>query len=154
MRGILADINVGKQRRAILAIWGSETWRDVWNALGLAVFSFPTQTLPYDASDELIWRTCQREQLVLITGNRNKRGPDSLEAVIQRENQASSLPEITIADPDRVLQDRLYAEQVAERLAREADRDRRLSRHGSNLRSLSKPLATRRNSTTSGSSIF
>jgi hypothetical protein len=28
MRGILADINVGKQRRAILAIWASEAWRD------------------------------------------------------------------------------------------------------------------------------
>ena len=27
MRGILADINVGRQRPAILAIWASETWR-------------------------------------------------------------------------------------------------------------------------------
>ena len=41
MRGILADINVGKQRRAILAIWASDTWRDFWNALGFAVVSFP-----------------------------------------------------------------------------------------------------------------
>ena len=29
MRGILADINVGKQRRAILRIWTSDTWRDL-----------------------------------------------------------------------------------------------------------------------------
>jgi hypothetical protein len=41
MRGILADINVGKQRRAILAIWATETWRDLWSALGLSVASFP-----------------------------------------------------------------------------------------------------------------
>ena len=116
MRGILADINVGKQRRAILAIWASESWRDIWNGLGLSVVSFPTLGLNYDASDALIWTTCQREELVLITGNRNKRGADSLEAVIQRENQADSLPVITIADSGRVLRDRLYAERVAERL--------------------------------------
>ena len=41
MRGILADINVGKQRRAIMAIWVSDTWRDLWNGLGLVVESFP-----------------------------------------------------------------------------------------------------------------
>lgn len=64
----------------------------------------------------MIWRTCQREGLVLITGNRNKRGPESLEAVIQGENQLDSLPVITISNADRVLQDRLYAEKVAESL--------------------------------------
>ncbi len=116
MRGILADINVGKQRRAILAIWTSDTWRDLWNGLGLVVERFPTLGLSYDSPDRAIWRTCQREGLVLITGNRNKRGPDSLEAVIQSQNQPDSLPVFTIADPDRVLQDRLYAEKVAERL--------------------------------------
>jgi hypothetical protein len=116
MRGILADINVGKQRSAILAIWASDAWRDLWTALGLSVQSFPSLGLPYNASDALIWATCQREGLVLITGNRNKRGPDSLQAVLDGENRADSLPVITIADARRVLNDRLYAEQVAERL--------------------------------------
>ncbi len=116
MRGILADINVGKQRRAILAIWSSDTWRDFWNDLKVSVVNFPALGLPLDASDTLVWRTCQREELVLITGNRNKCGPDSLEAVIQRENQPDSLPVVTIADQDRVLRDRLYAEAVAAKL--------------------------------------
>jgi hypothetical protein len=116
MRGILADINIGKQRRAILAIWASETWRDLWRALGLSVASFPSLGLSYDASDASIWATCQRESLVLMTGNRNKRGSSSLEAVIQRENRVDSLPIVTIADPRRVLSDRVYAELVAERL--------------------------------------
>jgi len=41
MKGILADINVGKQRRAILAIWASENpGADLWNDLGLSVPSF------------------------------------------------------------------------------------------------------------------
>jgi hypothetical protein len=84
--------------------------------LGLSVESFPSLGLPYNASDALIWATCQHEGLVLITGNRNRRGPDSLQAVIDRENQADSLPVITIADARRVLGDRLYAEQVAERV--------------------------------------
>jgi uncharacterized protein with von Willebrand factor type A (vWA) domain len=39
-----------------------------------------------------------------------------LEAVIQNENQPDSLPVKTIADATRILQDRLYAERVAERL--------------------------------------
>ena len=116
MRGILADINVTKQRRVILSIWTSDTWRDLWNSLGLAVASFRSLRLSYDASDSVIWRTCQKEQLVFITANRNKRGPDSLEAVIQSENQPDSLPVVTLANADRVLQDRLYAEAVAERL--------------------------------------
>ena len=113
MKGILADINVGKQRRAILAVWLSDTWRELWTGLGLSVVSFPALGLSYNASDTLIWRTCQREGLVLITGNRNDDGADSLAATIRNENQPHSLPVITIADADRVLQDRQYAERVA-----------------------------------------
>ena len=116
MRGILADINVGAQVRGPLSIWTSDTWRDLWQDLGLAVVSFPTLGLAYNASDALIWQACQREGLVLITGNRNDDGADSLEATIRSENQPDSLPVITIADQDRVLQDRLYAERVAESL--------------------------------------
>jgi hypothetical protein len=116
MKGILADINVGKQRRAILAIWDSDTWRDLWKGLGLSVVSFPALGLSYNSPDVVIWRTCQREGLVLITGNRNDDGPDSLEAVIREENKPESLPVLTLANPNRVLQDRLYAETVAESL--------------------------------------
>jgi hypothetical protein len=113
MRGILADINVGKQRRAILRIWTSDTWRDLWDALGLRVFTFSRLGLSDDFPDSLIWRTCQREQLVLITANRNDDGPDSLETAIRSENQPDRLPVVTIADADRVLSDRAYAERVA-----------------------------------------
>jgi hypothetical protein len=116
MRGILADINVVAQTKALLLILTSESWRDFWNSLDLVVVGFPTLELSYNAPDALIWRTCQRERLVLITGNRNDDGPDSLEATIRNENQPGSLPVVTIADSDRVLQDRLYAEKVAVKL--------------------------------------
>ncbi len=115
MRGILADINVGAHVRALVLIWASDTWCGFWDDLALAVEDFPALGLSFRASDAEIWRTCQREGLVLITGNRNRRGPNSLEAVIQNENHPDSLPVMTIAHATRVLQDRLYAERVAER---------------------------------------
>jgi hypothetical protein len=116
MRGLLADINAEGAVTSVRFIWLSATWRDLWVGLGLSVEDFRTLGLPFDAPDQALWRTCQREQLVLITGNRNKRGPNSLEAVIERDNQSDSLPVITIANTNRVLRDRLYAEKVAEQL--------------------------------------
>jgi hypothetical protein len=115
MRGLLADINADAHGRALVSIWTSDTWRDLWQTLGLVIESFPSLGIPYNASDALIWRTCQREGLVLLTGNRNADGPDSLEATIRTENRPDSLPVITIADMDRMLRDRPYAEKVAER---------------------------------------
>ncbi len=116
MRGMLADINVGAHQDALLSIWTSDYWRDLWISLGLTVESFANLGLSYDSSDAAIWRTCQSQELVLITANRNERGPDSLEATIRSEAQPESLPIVTIGDPDRLLRDRLYAEKVAERL--------------------------------------
>ena len=53
---------------------------------------------------------------MLVTANRNADDSDSLEAVIRRENRPDSLPIITLASPQRVLEDRVHAEIVAERL--------------------------------------
>jgi hypothetical protein len=116
MRGVLADINIAAHQQALLSIWLSDYWRDLWNGLGFAVESFPNLGLAHDSSDALIWRTCQRERLVLITANRNKRGSDSLEATMRAENRPDSLPIVTIADANRVLKNRAYAELVSERL--------------------------------------
>jgi len=116
MRGILADNDVEGFVKAIISIWLSDTWRDLWNDLGLAVLTFAALGLSRESSDAVIWRACQREKLVLITGNRNAKGRDSLEAVIRDENQPDSLPVVTLANPERLARDRLYAERVAERL--------------------------------------
>lgn len=116
MRGILADNNVGAQVNALLLICASDTWRLLWNDLGLVVEDLPGLGLSDDATDAVIWRTCQRDGLVLITANRNQRGPSSLETVIRKENQPASLPVVTIADANRLLRDRLYAEKAAESL--------------------------------------
>jgi hypothetical protein len=46
-----------------------------------------------------------------MTGNQNDDSTDSLEATIRNENPRDSLPVITIGEADRVLRDRVYAEQ-------------------------------------------
>jgi hypothetical protein len=102
--------------RILPYIWHSNQWRDLWSARGLSVESLSTLGLSRDSADAVIWRTCQRERLVLSAGNRNADSPDSLEIAIRSEVQPDSLPVITVANPQRLLADRLYAERVAERL--------------------------------------
>jgi hypothetical protein len=116
MRGILADNDVVGYVRIIHAIWLSEVWRELWNSLGLSVESLSTTGLSHESADAMIWRTCQREKLVLITANRNADDPESLEVIIRTEGLPESLPVITLANPQRLLRDRSYAESVAERL--------------------------------------
>lgn len=57
MRGILADINVEGQQTAIVSIWNSDVWREIWTGLGLLWETFDSLGLPEDSSDALIWRT-------------------------------------------------------------------------------------------------
>jgi hypothetical protein len=95
---------------------GSLRLHDLWNDLGLSVETLPRLGLSADSSDAVIWRTCQREGLVLITGNRNADVPDSLELVLRGENQSESLPVITLAHPRRIQRERAYAEKTAERI--------------------------------------
>ena len=64
-------------------------------------------------SDRDLWQLCQQREIVLLTANRNDEGPDSLEATIRTLNVPSSLPVLTIADPELVLASRDYAERVA-----------------------------------------
>ncbi len=71
--------------------------------------------LPDDSSDRAIWRFAQTQRMFLLTGNRNKRGDDSLEQTIRDENSATALPVITVGDADRLVE-RTYREDCADRL--------------------------------------
>ena len=64
----------------------------------------------------MIWQACQHQEVVLITINRNAHGPDSLEVTIRAQNTPTSLPVFTLADGDRILHDKDYAERAAKRL--------------------------------------
>ena len=116
MKGILADNDSEGSLAVILIVWSSDIWRNLWNDLGLAVMGFADLRLSPASSDAEIWRACQREQLVLITGNRNANDPDSLERVIRAENQPTSLPVITLANSRRIIHDRHYSDIAAEKL--------------------------------------
>ena len=78
--------------------------------------TFEELGLDRGANDAELWRICQHQQIVLITNNRNARGPDSLEMIVREENQPDSLPVFTLASPERLRADRTYAEQTAMRL--------------------------------------
>lgn len=116
MRGIIADNDVEGIVAALVAVWLSDEWKEIWKSCSYDIESFASLGLARDATDAVIWETCQTHQVALITANRNAYGADSLEATIRRENQPSSLPVFTIANPRRVLTERSYAEQVAVRL--------------------------------------
>ena len=78
MKGILADHNADGHLEVLLRTLLGEDWLEMWNELDVPVFTFAELGLSPDADDVTLWRTCQREQLVLITNNRNAEGPGSL----------------------------------------------------------------------------
>jgi len=118
VKGILADNNVEGHVNRLLLLLHDDDWREFWASLGLTVESFASLDLPEDTPDAALWQTCQQRELVLITANRRQQTADSLEAAIRQHNTAQSLPVITLANADRVLQERAYADRVVEGLLR------------------------------------
>ncbi len=102
MRAIMADNDSGGPFKALMQVLDSEEWRQTWRDLGLLVVSFKDLELPRNAPDALVWRTCQANEVVLVTGNRNDDGPDSLEATLRAQNLETSLPVFTLVHPDHV----------------------------------------------------
>ena len=116
MNGLLADANVVGPIEALVYQMQSGMWAEFWTALGLEFKRFEDVGLSQDSSDLVIWQTCQAEQLILITDNRNRKFPDSLEATIRQYNQPDSLPVFTISDMTAFSTSRTYAEKVLEHL--------------------------------------
>ena len=101
-----------KQGILLWATMGNEGWLKL---LDIPMLTFDDVGLPTDSNDRDVWRFAQDKQLILLTGNRNRDGADSLEQIIRNENTPNSLPVITIGIVDR-LEERAYREQCAERL--------------------------------------
>lgn len=116
MKGILADINSQGHLDLFMHVWVSDEWREIWEYLQLSVVSFEEMGLIAKAPDDVVWHVCQERQIALLTANRNNEAPDSLEATIRQHNREDSLPVFTIADANRVMNDRDYARRVAEKL--------------------------------------
>lgn len=116
MPGITADNNLEGQFKHLLNRLQSERWCKFWKEVALTTPTFADLGLAQDASDVVVWQTCQDQEIILFTANRNNNGPDSLETTIRMLNQANSLPVITLSDSERFSQDRAYAERVVIRL--------------------------------------
>ncbi len=84
--------------------------------LGLTLVYFRDVGLTPDSSDREIWHTCQAQQLLLVTNNRNQDEADSLETTIRDSNLPDSLPAFTISDIRTFRTNREYAKRVVEKL--------------------------------------
>ena len=116
MTGLLGDADVQGHVAVLIAACRGPKWRDLWDALAIRVWSFNDIGLTRASADAEVWAACQVHGLVLITGNRNAAGPDSLEVTIRTRGTPDSLPVLTLANRDRLARDRSYAEDVAGRL--------------------------------------
>jgi hypothetical protein len=113
LRGLLADENIEGDlphlRRSLDRL-------DLWNvlvAVEIDFATFPQLGLLPGMPDRALWEFCQREGWVLLTDNRNKDGPDSLEATLSDSWRVGNLPVLTIADKAKFERNRTYAERVA-----------------------------------------
>lgn len=113
---IMADHDVEGHLRVLIRIWSSPDWADLWAEVNCEFESFDRLGLESNTPDCVVWRICQERRIVLLTGNRNALGDDSLEETIRRESTADSLPVLTISRPTRLLKDAKYAERVAARI--------------------------------------
>lgn len=116
MTGILADANIQGQVDWLVVVMQAEPWKLFWDHLGLRYPRFVDVGLAPDSPDDLVWETCQREELVLITDNRTRKTPDSLEATIRSRNTPNSLPVVTIAKIARLRRSRQYADRIIDGL--------------------------------------
>ena len=116
MKGLLADINVIGQIEYLVQRMQADPWDFFWHELALVLKHFEDVGLELRSSDAEIWQICQAEELVLVTNNRNRNGPDSLEDTIRQYNTPESLPVFTIGDLGKFSNNRSYADRVLDRL--------------------------------------
>jgi hypothetical protein len=98
LKGLIADANIQGQVEYLVQRMQEDPWADFWQALGLVLHRFDEVGLSASSTDFDVWKTCQDEQLILITDNRNLDSDESLEATIRLNITPQSLPVFTIAD--------------------------------------------------------
>ena len=114
---LVADNDVRGQVAILQQVLRSPEYEELARAIDLDFVDFACIGLAPDAPDQLVWETCQREGVYLLTGNRStKDETEALEVVLRTHATAFSLPVLTLADPQRIAIDRDYAMHVAHKL--------------------------------------
>ena len=116
MQVVLSDHNCEGQAKAIFdALRYDGTWLKL---VPMTLKWFRDIGLPISTDDEMIWRLCQEQGYLLLTGNRSSDdGEKSLEFTIHRLITPDSLPVLTLSNLKRVMSDPIYCKRCAERLA-------------------------------------
>jgi hypothetical protein len=97
---VLVDHNIEGQAALLWSTLATSGWLE----LGLfRLVTFTEAGLPLASSDQIVWRFAQAHGMLLLTGNRNMDGKDSLEQTIRDENYPAALPIITIGILDRMV---------------------------------------------------
>lgn len=109
---VLADYNLNQQAILLAGSLVAGGWLDL---VPIRLVTFEGVGLAADSSDQVVWQFAQTNGMLLLTGNRNAKGADSLEQVMRERNLPTSLPIITIGDPKRV-NEYNYRERCIERL--------------------------------------
>ncbi|EDX78183.1 hypothetical protein MC7420_7921 [Coleofasciculus chthonoplastes PCC 7420] len=109
----LIDHNLGGHAEILLGNIASQGWLEL---LPIRFVCFKEINLSIDSNDQVVWRTAQANQMILLTANRSMKGENSLEQVLREENTVNSLPVMTIGDADRFLADRAYRNRCVDRI--------------------------------------
>ena len=109
MIALLVDHNIEGQAALLWSTLATAGWLDT-GLFHLVLFT--DAGLSFASTDRAVWRFAQTHEMLLLTGNRNMDGDDSLEQTIREENGPSSLPVITIGNLDRMV-DHAYREECA-----------------------------------------
>ncbi|AFY50421.1 hypothetical protein Nos7524_4676 [Nostoc sp. PCC 7524] len=109
----LIDHNLGGHAQILLGNIATQGWLEL---LPIRFFTFKEINLSIDSSDRVVWQIAQNNQMILLTANRSMKGEDSLEQVLREENKLNSFPVITISNPERFLEDRIYRNRCVDRI--------------------------------------
>ena len=82
----MSDNDVQGHVRRLMDICQLPPWSDLWHDLECVLCTFEDFNLAEDATDAAIWQACQDSEVLLITGNRNAEGSESLELTIRERN--------------------------------------------------------------------
>jgi hypothetical protein len=114
MQIILSDHNCEGHSEAIFMALRREDWLDM---IPIELKWFEDVGLSPKAPDETVWRFCQQDGYLLLTGNRTANDRHkSLEFTIRRLVTPESLPVLTIGNLGAVLGDPDYCLRCAVRL--------------------------------------
>jgi len=112
MTAILIDHNLSGQARLLYGTLQSLGWVEL---LELKFVGFEDAGLDVTTSDRVVWRYAQAQEMMLLTGNRNRSGTDSLQQTIEEENFPESLPVLTVSRQNDLMQSS-YRRRVAAQL--------------------------------------